>query len=50
MIDHQNVLFRTGILLDDEVQPVPHSAVHRSGIPVTQTMWVDDLVIQSARP
>ena len=50
LIDHQDVLFRTGIhstMKFNQFLIAPYIGV---GSPVTQTMWVDDLVIQSVRP
>jgi hypothetical protein len=50
LIDHQNVLFRTGVhpnMKFNQFLIAPYIGV---GSPVTHTMWVDDLVIQSARP
>jgi len=50
LIDHRNVLFRTGIHSTMKFNQFLIAPYIEVGSPVTQTMWVDDLVIQSARP
>jgi hypothetical protein len=49
LIDHQNVLFRTGIsptMRFDQFLIAPWIGV---GSPVAQTMWVDDVVVATSR-
>ena len=50
LIDHQNALFRTGVHSTMKFNQFLIAPFIGVGSPVTQTMWVDDLVIQSARP
>jgi hypothetical protein len=50
LIDHQNVLFRTGIHSTMKFNQFLIAPFIGVGSPVTQTMWVDDLVIQTAHP